>query len=59
MKSTEAWHKLLRSELVHKVLFTVICMKAKEGEPEKRNSVDPFGLGMGGHLSSEGRAHRL
>ena len=27
--------------------------------PEERDSVDPFGLGVGGHLGSEGGAHGL
>lgn len=33
--------------------------EAKEGQPEEGNSVDPFSLGVGGHLSPEGRAHGL
>ena len=27
--------------------------------PEERDSVDPFGLGVGGHLGPQGRAHGL
>ena len=44
---------------VKQSLGHVKCMEAKEGQPEKGNSVDPFGLGVGGHLSPEGRAHGL
>ena len=37
----------------------VHTVKQACSKPEEGHSVDPFGLCVGGHLGSEGRAHGL
>ncbi len=44
------------TQFAHKVLT---CLHQQLWPPEERDSVDPFGLGVGGHLGPQGGAHGL
>ena len=46
----------LCKQFAHKVLTSPLQQVCP---PEERDSVDPFGLGVGGHLGPEGGAHGL